>query len=324
MHLDPADYLRLDVPQSLGATTPRARRSRRRAATFSTSNASAPAPSGCASVPMRGPITASSSRGQGAARSRSAHRAHGPSRRKTRRSRSAARRCRAAPAVEGSGRPALDHRRTSARRHALADLRPTASGRAVVRGICAVDRRAGVRPRREIRSAQQAGPAHPFAGPGCAGRQHRPVVQEHAVRLEPRHGQGRMGHVHPHARGRSHAWRRASGLVAAQPCGPHRGRSAGPVPCSPPTHRRTILEQFVRLTGRPAACVPRWSLGLWVSARPITTRPRTRSALQRAMRERQHSLRRAGSRRTRSTWSVETRFDFVWDAGARIRIPRLR
>ena len=54
-------------------------------------------------------------------------------------------------------------------------------------------RRARLRTRREVRATQQARPAHPFAGRRRARRQHRAVVQERAVRVEPGTGKGAWG-----------------------------------------------------------------------------------------------------------------------------------
>ena len=81
----------------------------------------------------------------------------------------------------------IDHRRAFPRLDEAARVRPRAPGRALDRGARTRFGRARVWPRREIRPAQQARAAHPFAGRRCARRQHRPRLQECAVRVEPGH-----------------------------------------------------------------------------------------------------------------------------------------
>ena len=225
MKLDPTAYLRLEAPHSLGTSAS--------GASFATSS---------------GDILEVSSYGPG--RVPPAHRPdHAPRLRHRHRPREAlpveaggAAACgRSPPAtptleltgaplrmrllVEGRAGAHVDHRRALPRLDATADVRPPAPGRPVDRRARAAHRRARVRPRREVRAARQARPAHPFAGRGCARRQHRPRVQERAVRVEPGHGPGRVGRVRAHA-GHGHARRRLPGLVAPQLRVPGRGRGA--------------------------------------------------------------------------------------------------
>ena len=123
MHaLDPAAYLRLDAPHSLGATAA--------GASFATSTGdilevdvlTAPACSACASVPTRGPTTASSSAARRPAPSR-----NGAGRVDVRRRRRDARDQRHAAAlpaaVEGRAGARVDHRRALPRLDAAADVR---------------------------------------------------------------------------------------------------------------------------------------------------------------------------------------------------------
>jgi alpha-D-xyloside xylohydrolase len=71
-----------------------------------------------------------------------------------------------------------------------------------------------------------------------------------------------------------------------------------------------ILEQYVRLTG-PAASVPRWSLGLWVS-RAHYDSPEDAIGVAARMRERRIPC-DVLALDAGSTWSARTGFDFVWD-----------
>ena len=229
MHLDPATYLRLEKPQSLGATSS--------GASFATST---------------GDILEVSAYGPGVFRLRFGPRTKpdygivvgrakpctvSQSARDTWRfavrrrcARDFRRRVAAHGAqLEGSNGAGVDHRRALPRLDAIAGVRPPASGRAVDRGARAAQRRERLRPRREVRPARQARPADPLAGRGCARRQHRPLVQEHTLRVESRQRQGRMGRVRAYAR-HGDARRRLPGLVASQLRDAGRGRSARPVP----------------------------------------------------------------------------------------------
>ena len=132
-------------------------------------------------------------------------------------------------AVEGRARAALDHRRALPRLDAAAVVRPVAARRTVDRRAGAAVGRAGLRPRREVRTARQARPAHPLAGRGRARRQHRPRVQERAVRVGSGHGRRRVGRLRAHA-GDGHPRRRTSGLVAPQLRTRRRRRVARPLP----------------------------------------------------------------------------------------------
>ena len=72
----------------------------------------------------------------------------------------------------------------------------------------------------------------------------------------------------------------------------------------------SILDLYTQLTGRPAG-VPRWSLGLWVSRAYYAT-PEDALAVAARLRERKipaDVLTLDG----RAAWDVETRFDFTWD-----------
>ena len=104
-------------------------------------------------------------------------------------------------------------------------VRAAAQRRPVDSLACARVRRARVRPRREVRPAEQARTADPLAGRRCAGRQHRALVQEHAVRLESGHRQGRVGRLRQYAVAR-HPRRRAPRLVASLVRDPGRRRRA--------------------------------------------------------------------------------------------------
>ena len=75
----------------------------------------------------------------------------------------------------GAAGARLDHRRAFPRLDAAADVRPRAPGRPVDRLVRARVGRTRVRPRREIRPARQARAAHPFARRRRAWRQHRRV-----------------------------------------------------------------------------------------------------------------------------------------------------
>jgi alpha-D-xyloside xylohydrolase len=71
-----------------------------------------------------------------------------------------------------------------------------------------------------------------------------------------------------------------------------------------------IIDRYTQLTGRPAA-VPRWSLGLWVS-RAHYAAPDDAIAVAAKLRERRipaDVLMLDG----RTAWDTETRFDFSWD-----------
>jgi alpha-D-xyloside xylohydrolase len=71
-----------------------------------------------------------------------------------------------------------------------------------------------------------------------------------------------------------------------------------------------IIDLYTQLTGRPAG-VPRWSLGLWVSRAYYAT-PDDAIAVAARLRERKipsDVLTLDG----RAAWDVETRFDFTWD-----------
>ena len=129
------------------------------------------------------------------------------------------------PAASRRAGRGIDHGRAFPGLHEASRVRPRAPGRALDRGALARLGRARVWPRREIRPAQQARTAHPLACRRCARRQHRPRLQECAVRVEPRHRQGRVGSVRPHD-GVGHAWRRASRLVAPLVRDRPRGRGA--------------------------------------------------------------------------------------------------
>ena len=165
----------------------------------------------------------------------------------------------------------LDHGRAFSRLDAAAVVRPRAPGRAVDRGPGARVGRTGVRTRREIRAAQQARAADPLAGRRRARRQHRPRVQERAVRLEPRHRQGRVGRVRPHA-GDRHARRRASGLVAPILRDTRSTTRRSTSSSLPPTRRpaSSICTRSSRAVRRRSRCGA-WDSG---SRAPITRRPR--------------------------------------------------
>ncbi|HSC99850.1 MAG TPA: TIM-barrel domain-containing protein [Casimicrobiaceae bacterium] len=73
----------------------------------------------------------------------------------------------------------------------------------------------------------------------------------------------------------------------------------------------SIIDRYTQLTGRPGG-VPRWSLGLWVS-RAYYASPEDAIAVAAKLRERKipaDVLTLDG----RAAWDVETRFDFTWDA----------
>ena len=132
-------------------------------------------------------------------------------------------------AAQGGTGVRLDHRPGPPRLHAAAGVRAAAAGRPLDGGIRARVGRACLRPRRKVRSARQARSAGPFAGGGRARRQHGPVGQEHAARLEHRQRPRRVGRLRQHARLRR-ARRGPSGLVAPNLRDRRRRRGARPVP----------------------------------------------------------------------------------------------
>lgn len=91
-----------------------------------------------------------------------------------------------------------------------------------------------------------------------------------------------------------------------------------------------ILDHYTQLTGRPAG-VPRWSLGLWVS-RAAYAHPDEAVAVAARLRERRIPA-DVMTLDAQSAFDVSTRFDFTWDAArypdpaaalARIKEHRLR
>ena len=152
----------------------------------------------------------------------------------------------------------LDHRPAFPRLRAVPFIRTPASGRSLDGRIRAAERRTRLWARRKVRLSRQARATDPFTGRGRARRQHRTVVQEHAIRVERRHRQRRMGPVHPHAR-HGDAWRRSSGLVASKLCIARGRRGArcisfrGRQPCS--DHRSLYPADRTRIRG--AALEPR-------------------------------------------------------------------
>ncbi|MGE5088766.1 MAG: TIM-barrel domain-containing protein, partial [Candidatus Levyibacteriota bacterium] len=79
-----------------------------------------------------------------------------------------------------------------------------------------------------------------------------------------------------------------------------------------------ILDLYTQLTGRPSGA-PRWSLGLWVS-RTGTAAPEDAIAVAARMRERRLPC-DVLALDARAVWDPETGFDFVWDA-QRVPDPR--
>lgn len=73
----------------------------------------------------------------------------------------------------------------------------------------------------------------------------------------------------------------------------------------------TIVDRYTQLTGRPAG-VPRWSLGLWVSRASYAT-PDDAIGVAARLRERKIPC-DVLTLDARAAWNVETRFDFTWDA----------
>lgn len=72
-----------------------------------------------------------------------------------------------------------------------------------------------------------------------------------------------------------------------------------------------IIDLYTQLTGRPAG-VPRWSLGLWVSRASYTT-PDDAIGVAARLRERKIPC-DVLALDARAAWDVMTRFDFTWDA----------
>ena len=122
----------------------------------------------------------------------------------------------------------IDDRRALPRLHPAADLRARPPGRPVDRRVGARLGRGGVRARRKVRTARQARTDRPFAGRRRARRQHRTLVQERSVRLEPRRRQGRVGRLRAYDR-HGRARRRVSRLVAPLVRDARRRRGARPV-----------------------------------------------------------------------------------------------
>ena len=223
----------------------------------------------------------------------------------------AARRC--ASACCGRAQPVLDvdHRRAFPRLDAAAGVRPR----------CA---RAASGPRRsrshrgepvyglgeKFGPLDKRGQLDPFAGRRRARRQHRPRVQEHAVRVEPGQRQRRVGRVRPHA-GHGDARRRPSRLVAPQLRGGGRGRGARPLPVRRPTRRPAIIDALHAAHRTRAARCRAGASGCGCRAR--TTRRRSEAVdVAAKLRERKipcDVLTLDG----RAAWDVETRFDFEWD-----------
>jgi alpha-D-xyloside xylohydrolase len=92
----------------------------------------------------------------------------------------------------------------------------------------------------------------------------------------------------------------------------------------------SILDHYTHLTGRPAG-VPRWSLGLWVSRAAYAT-PDEAAAVAARLRERRIPA-DVMTLDAQSAFELETRFDFTWDAArypdpaaalAKIKEHRLR
>ena len=254
MTFDATAFLRLDALQSLGASAS--------GASFATSTGDILEVScyGPGVFRLRvGPSTRPDyglvvGRDQGVHGRAAAKAAPGRSPPATRRSRSRPRRCASGCCIAARrslGSITDEHFRGWTRLPAFGRAAP---GRPVDRGARARVGRAGVRPRREIRPAQQARAAHPLAGRRRARRQHRPRVQEHAVRVEPGHRQGRVGRVRPHA-GVGHARRRASRLVAPLVRDRSSTTRRSISSCSPRDTPAGILDLYTQLTGRaPRRC----------------------------------------------------------------------
>ena len=142
------------------------------------------------------------------------------------------------------------------------------------------------------------------------------VVQERAVRVEPRRGAPRrLGRVRAHA-GHGHARRRLSRLVASLVRAAWSTTKRSTSSSSRPTRPPASSTCYTQLTGR-APAVPLWSLGLWVS-RATTRRRRSGRASRRSCAQRAHSLRRDGARRPRG---VGRRRRASISRGIRARFP---
>ena len=195
------------------------------------------------------------------------------------------------------------------RLHAAARVRPAAAGRPLDRGVRARLGGAGLRPRREVRPARQARTADPLAGRGRARRQHRAVVQEHAVRLEHRQRSRRLGHVRRHARATSRtASATRTGRTAATRSSSTTRRST--CSCSPPTRRPRCSTP----TRSSPVARPRCRCGAsGCGCRAPTTGPRRRRSTSR----RRCASGGSPATSSRSTaarcGSVETRFNFRWN-----------
>ena len=215
MHFDPTAFLRLDAPQASARRRP-ARRSRRRPATSSRCRCYGPGVFrlrvGPNTRPDYGLVVG---RVKACTVAQPATGAPGRSPPATATLELAGRAAARSGCCIRARRCWVDHRRALPRLDATAGVRSRAPGRPLDRGVRARVGRARVRPRREIRPARQARAADPFAGRRRARRQHRALVQEHAVRLEPGHRQRRVGRVRQHAG----ASRTASGTPTGRTAG---------------------------------------------------------------------------------------------------------
>ena len=318
-HAD-ADALRPHrVPAPRRAAEPRrdprrARRSRRRPATSSKCRATARACSGCASARTRSPTTASSS-----ARTKACTVAHGRRtaldvhRGRRRRSRSPARRCASASCIAARrslGSITDEHFRGWTRLPTFGRVR---QGGQWIAAFALASGEPVYGLGEKFGPLNKRGQLDPLAGRRRARRQHRPRVQERAVRLEPGHRQRRMGRLRAHA-GDGDARRRASRLVASLVRDAASTTRRSTSSCSPPTRRPA---SSISTRSSPAAR----RAGAAVEPRPV--------GLARLLQDARGSGRR--SRRScararfpcdvltldgRAAWNVETRFDFEWDPDA--------
>ena len=223
------------------------------------------------------------------------------------------------PAASRRAGRRVDHRRALPRLDAASRVRPRAPGRTVDRVARARVGRAGVRARREIRPAQQARTAHPFARRRCARRQHRPR-RTRTCRSRGARGPARArGAFFVHTPALGDARRRPSRLVA-----PLVRRSTSTtrrsISSSSPRTRRPASSISTRSSPAAPATVPLWSLGLWVSRAYYKT-PEEAAAV--AAKLRAHKIPcDVLTLDGRAAWDVETRFDFEWDPDALPRSAR--
>ena len=205
----------------------------------------------------------------------------------------------------------LDHRRAFPRLDAAADVRPRArragsgpprsrsrparpctasarnSGRSTSAGSSSIrmsSMRSASTPARRTRTRRSHGARASATAPGASSST-RPATVTHGV--------GHPDWSHRSLRGRSSTTRRSISS------------------CSPPTRRPAIIDALHAAHRTRAAPVPLWSLGLWVSRAYYKT-PEEAADVAATLRERKipcDVLTLDG----RAAWDVETRFDFEWD-----------